>query len=82
MRTAGYPAVRGDRLDGDQLWALVEGLDANGLLEGYTHLLTGYIGSLSFLTVIARVADRLRERNPGLVYVCDPVMGDAGKCPS
>ena len=36
-------------LDGDALWSLVEGLEANGLLQNgrYTHLLTGACGWLS-----------------------------------
>jgi len=38
--SAGYGTVKGQVLDGDQLWALIEGLEANELLS-YTHLLTG-----------------------------------------
>lgn len=37
----GYPTVKGAVLDGEGLWQLIEGLEANGLLRGYTHLLTG-----------------------------------------
>jgi len=37
---AGYPSFRGQVLDGQQLWDLIEGLSANDLLF-YTHLLTG-----------------------------------------
>ena len=66
-------------MTGDQLWSLVEGLDTNGLLEGYTHLLTGYIGSASMLRTVARLVRKLRQINPDLVYVCDPVLGDNGK---
>eukprot|EP00002_Diphylleia_rotans_P037936 TRINITY_DN8545_c0_g1_i1.p1 TRINITY_DN8545_c0_g1~~TRINITY_DN8545_c0_g1_i1.p1 ORF type:complete len:290 (+),score=68.50 TRINITY_DN8545_c0_g1_i1:74-943(+) len=75
----GYPVFRGQVLNGDELWALIEGLDANGLLSQYTHLLTGYIGSVSFLQTVLKIIQRLRERNPDLIYVCDPVMGDDGK---
>ncbi|KAH7423894.1 hypothetical protein KP509_12G079400 [Ceratopteris richardii] len=35
----GYPVCRGQVLNGDELWSLIEGLEANGLLY-YTHLLT------------------------------------------
>lgn len=31
-------------MDGEQLWQLVEGLEANGLCGQYTHLLTGGAG--------------------------------------
>jgi pyridoxine kinase len=40
---------------------------------------TGYIGSVGLLQVIKRVVLALRASNPGLVYVCDPVLGDDGK---
>lgn len=75
----GYGSWKGEVMTGDQLWSLVEGLETNGLLQGYTHLLTGYIGSASMLRTVARLVRKLRSYNPDLVYVCDPVMGDNGK---
>ncbi|XP_058087323.1 pyridoxal kinase isoform X2 [Magnolia sinica] len=74
----GYPTFKGQVLNGQQLWDLIEGLEANNLLY-YTHLLTGYIGSVSFLDTVLQVVDKLRSVNPQLTYVCDPVMGDEGK---
>ncbi|XP_042418046.1 pyridoxal kinase-like isoform X1 [Zingiber officinale] len=74
----GYPTFKGQVLNGQELLDLIEGLAENDLLY-YTHLLTGYIGSISFLDVVLQVVERLRSVNPGLVYVCDPVMGDEGK---
>ncbi|CAI5526801.1 unnamed protein product [Closterium sp. Naga37s-1] len=70
----GYPTWKGQILDGEQLWALIEGLEANGLLF-YSHLLTGglhrialvpgdcYTGSLSFLETVLRVVEKLRSVN-------------------
>jgi pyridoxine kinase len=46
---AGYPTFKGQVLNGDQLWDLIEGLAANDLLY-YTHLLTGYISFMSFFS--------------------------------
>uniref|UniRef100_A0A2P2KV63 pyridoxal kinase n=1 Tax=Rhizophora mucronata TaxID=61149 RepID=A0A2P2KV63_RHIMU len=74
----GYPSFKGQVLNGQQLWELIEGLEANELLY-YTHLLTGYIGSVSFLDSVLEVIDKLRTINPELTYVCDPVLGDEGK---
>ncbi|GLT28836.1 hypothetical protein SLA2020_037400 [Shorea laevis] len=74
----GYPTFKGQVLNGQQLWELIEGLAANDLLY-YTHLLTGYIGSVSFSNTVLEVVDKLRTINPNLIYVCDPVMGDDGK---
>ncbi|XP_052304157.1 pyridoxal kinase isoform X7 [Populus trichocarpa] len=74
----GYPTFKGQVLNGQQLWELMEGLKANDLLY-YTHLLTGYIGSVSFLNTVLEVVKKLRSINPKLTYVCDPVLGDEGK---
>ncbi|EIE20641.1 pyridoxal kinase [Coccomyxa subellipsoidea C-169] len=76
----GYPLWKGSIMDGDQLWEIVEGMKANGLLE-YSHLVTGirYIGSASLLQTVKRLVELLREHNPNLIYVCDPVMGDHGR---
>ncbi|XP_020210391.1 pyridoxal kinase isoform X2 [Cajanus cajan] len=74
----GYPTFKGQVLNGQQLWDLIEGLEGNDLLF-YTHLLTGYIGSESFLNAVLQVVSKLRSKNPELTYVCDPVMGDEGK---
>uniref|UniRef100_A0A2P2KV84 pyridoxal kinase n=1 Tax=Rhizophora mucronata TaxID=61149 RepID=A0A2P2KV84_RHIMU len=74
----GYPTFKGQVLNGQQLWELIEGLEANDLLY-YTHLLTGYIGSVSFLNTVLKVINKLRTINPKLKYVCDPVLGDEGK---
>ncbi|XP_010551937.1 PREDICTED: pyridoxal kinase isoform X2 [Tarenaya hassleriana] len=74
----GYPTFKGQVLNGQQLWDLIEGLEGNDLLF-YTHLLTGYIGSVSFLNTVLEVIAKLRSVNPNLTYVCDPVMGDEGK---
>lgn len=37
----GFPSFAGTRMTGEQLLELVDGLESNGLLAGYTHLLTG-----------------------------------------
>ena len=75
----GYASFTGEKLDGDQLCNLMDGLDANDLMSSYTHLLTGYAGTKSFVEAIVKVATRLKSKNPDLVYVCDPVLGDNNK---
>ena len=69
--------MRGQTLDDGQLQELVDGLDANNI-NNYSHIINGYIGSKSFLTKLSSVVSHLKTVNPGLVYVCDPVMGDTG----
>lgn len=74
----GYKAFKGQILNDKDLDNLVDGLAQNNL-DNYTHLLTGYIGSASFLKRVALLVTTLKCKNPNLIYVCDPVMGDNGK---
>lgn len=74
----GYKHFKGHVLDDTQLGDLIEGLKVNGI-DRYSHLLTGYIGSTSFLQKVKSVIEHLKTVNPQLIYVCDPVMGDNGK---
>ena len=84
----GYPfGHEGDVLDGEQLKRLVEGMERNGLLssddadsdDGIGNILTGYIGSASFLAAVVSVVRKLKTLNAKCRYVCDPVLGDMGK---
>eukprot|EP00928_Gymnodinium_smaydae_P021847 TRINITY_DN18552_c0_g1_i1.p1 TRINITY_DN18552_c0_g1~~TRINITY_DN18552_c0_g1_i1.p1 ORF type:complete len:540 (-),score=95.05 TRINITY_DN18552_c0_g1_i1:128-1747(-) len=71
----GYPKIAGNKLNGDDLRTLVDGLETNGVLQ-HQHLITGYIGTASFLREVIRLRQRLP---PSCRYICDPVMGDNGK---
>mmetsp|Transcript_13001 Transcript_13001/g.26555 ORF Transcript_13001/g.26555 Transcript_13001/m.26555 type:complete len:307 (+) Transcript_13001:133-1053(+) len=78
----GYPAgFKGTVMDGDGLLSLMSGLTSNSLLTpSTTHLLTGYIGSVSFLNAVIDTYEKAKELTGGKIkYVCDPVMGDEGK---
>lgn len=41
-------------------------------------VLTGYFGNAAQPRSVARLIKTLKEKNPDLLYVCDPVMGDLG----
>ncbi|MBB3660504.1 pyridoxine kinase [Rhizobium sp. BK650] len=41
-------------------------------------ILSGYFGNAAQARSVAKLIASLREKNPGLLYVCDPVMGDLG----
>lgn len=73
-----YGQWKGSTLNADGLWELIEGLEKNGLLQ-YDYLLTGYMGSPQIADTMVRIVAKLREYNPNLQYVCDPVLGDNGK---
>ena len=80
----GYPfGFEGEILDGSRLLKLIDGMERNGLLSSYDgcpgrvgNILTGYIGSESFLVAVVSVVQKLKGLNPKCRYVCDPVLGD------
>ncbi|KAG0342662.1 hypothetical protein BG004_005625 [Podila humilis] len=74
----GYPSWTGERATGEQLKELFKGLQVNGLAE-YSHLLTGYIGSVQNLASVAEIIASMQEDGCTPFYVLDPVMGDHGQ---
>ncbi|TPP60539.1 Pyridoxine kinase [Fasciola gigantica] len=74
----GYHTVKGQVLNAEDLKTLYKGLKANGLHQ-YTHVLTGYVGSASFLEAVAELVEDMKNDNPDLRYYCDPVLGDSGE---
>lgn len=73
-----YKHIKGNVLQNEELDELMAGLALNEV-DYYTHFLTGYSRSADSLKKIAEIIKNLRKRNPNLIYVCDPVMGDNGK---
>ena len=61
----------------DQFAAAVEDMTESRWSGGIRAVLTGYFGSAGQVAPVARMIRRLKETNPGLIYLCDPVIGDA-----
>lgn len=64
-------------MDDQQLKELIDGLKMNDL-DNYSHIINGYIGNDKFLKQLKTTVEDLKKKNPDLIYVCDPVMGDHG----
>lgn len=76
----GHPkGFKGSVMNGDGLNTLLTGLDENGLLEDIQYVLTGYIGSATFLAAIRNIILKVKAGKPNFRYLCDPVLGDHGK---
>lgn len=71
-----YPSMYGQVLAPDLVEGLLRGIEDRGLIESSSVLITGYLGSVENAEVVAAFAERACARNPQLLYVCDPVMGD------
>ncbi|WVF71313.1 pyridoxal kinase [Kwoniella sp. CBS 6097] len=73
----GYGHTNGHKTTPEQLTAIFEGLTTNGLAT-HSRVLTGYVPGAEALKVVAEQIRKVREVNPEVVYVLDPVMGDMG----
>ncbi|YBV94550.1 pyridoxal kinase (plasmid) [Phyllobacteriaceae bacterium JZ32] len=76
--TPDYPTLRGRALPPEFFSDLLQGARERGLPERADFILTGYIGSLDVALMAADFVAEAKAMNPGLTYLCDPVMGDAG----
>ena len=76
---AGYPGWRGEAFPPAWIGDCVAGLDAIGALANCDGLLTGYLGQAETGEAALGAFALVRQRNPGAVYACDPVIGDAGR---
>lgn len=66
----------GLRIPAADLAAMLESLFALGVLDRLTAVLTGYFAANDQIFGVARMIARLRAKNPSLLYLCDPVIGD------
>ncbi|KAG6909800.1 hypothetical protein DXG01_015293 [Tephrocybe rancida] len=75
---SGYGRSGGTRATAAELNAVFEGMERNELMVP-TRLLTGYVPGAEGLSAVADLAHKLKNDHPDLIYLLDPVMGDAGK---
>ncbi len=72
----GLPRVAGKALEPALLADMTAALDTNGWLGTFDAILSGYLPSAGHVAWVRVVVERLRELNPSVVYVCDPILGD------
>ncbi|OBZ73848.1 putative pyridoxal kinase BUD16 [Grifola frondosa] len=75
---SGYGRFGGSRASATELSSIFQIMEQNGLLIP-ERLLTGYIPGAEALSAVKELAEKLRQKNPELLYLLDPVLGDAGK---
>lgn len=73
----GFETMRGRVLEPELVGDLLRGVEERGLVETSRYIVSGYLGSRANGAVVADFVKRARRRNPDIIYVCDPVMGDA-----
>lgn len=73
----GFETMRGRVLEPELVGDLLRGVEERGLIETSRYIVSGYLGSRANGEVVAAFVKRARQRNPDIIYICDPVMGDA-----
>jgi pyridoxine kinase len=72
----GHARWAGERVDPASLAAMLEALDANGILADTHAVLAGYLPTVGHVRFAAKAAARVAERRPSAQLFCDPVLGD------
>jgi pyridoxine kinase len=62
----------------EQFAALMKDLEQTPWLGEVAGVLSGYLGNAEQAHAVASLVRAVRAKNPRAIYVCDPVMGDAG----
>jgi len=62
----------------DQFAALLADLERAPWLGEVAAVLSGYLGDAAQAEAVASLVKAVKQKNPGALYVCDPVMGDSG----
>lgn len=74
----GHGRFRGRVTDPTLVADLLLGLEEHGVLDDTVSIVSGYLGSRETGEAVAAFVDRALVAGPGILYVCDPVMGDTG----
>lgn len=75
----GYGKWQGEVFSAQHVANVIDGVIDLGIASKIVAVLSGYIGDSKIGEVIASNVIKLRSYNPGLIYLCDPVMGDVGR---
>ncbi len=69
----GYAAIAGEPIGPAKLDAMLEAMRRNGWLAGVDAVLTGYIPTAEHAALCEKWIGAL---GPGVLYICDPIIGD------
>ena len=73
----GYGAWRGPLISPDDVREVITGIEDRGVFGQIDVVLSGYQGSEGIADVILDAVAGVKAANPGAIYACDPVMGNA-----
>ncbi|HUQ37611.1 MAG TPA: pyridoxal kinase [Aestuariivirga sp.] len=74
----GLGKPSGVKLPPTELEAILKSLEALGALDACVGVMTGYFASTDQINVAASFIHKMKEKNPSLYVLVDPVLGDDG----
>jgi pyridoxine kinase len=75
----GYGAWTGQLFTPEHVREVLDGVEARGGFDHTRAVLSGYLGDPGLGRVVLDRAAALKARDPAVIHVCDPVMGDVGR---
>lgn len=73
----GHGRVKAKPTPPGEVKSWLENLETRGWLDDCAAVITGYFGSAEQIPAVAAAIGRMKQANPNLLYLCDPVFGDA-----
>ncbi|MEM9279521.1 MAG: pyridoxal kinase PdxY [Pseudomonadota bacterium] len=64
--------------EAEQLYNFLNDITNSPWIGEVKAILTGYMANAKQIAIVSDMIKTLRAKNPDLIYICDPVIGDAG----
>ncbi|MBV9054989.1 MAG: pyridoxal kinase PdxY [Hyphomicrobiales bacterium] len=74
----GHGGFTGRVVESAEIANVIEGIAKLGALASCDAVLSGYLGAVETGPVLLDAVAAVRKANPGALFCCDPVIGDAG----
>lgn len=75
----GYGKWKGEIFSNSHIDQVVKGLEDLEKINECEAILSGYLGTHQIGVSILEYVERFKVKNPDLLYLCDPVVGDVGR---
>jgi len=72
----GYGKWRGEIFTSEHIRDVINGIEELDVLDQCSAILSGYMGSSEICHEVLATVQRLKNSNPSILYLCDPVIGN------
>lgn len=75
----GYGVWKGHAHSVEQIREILSGVEERGAFSRTRAVVSGYLGDPLLGSAVLDTVAKVRAQRPGVLYACDPVMGDVGR---